>query len=530
MVGRGHRRPARQPLLVAMAALLGPLLYLAWSWAGGHVGFPLDDAWIHQTYARNLAETGQWAFVPGQPSAGSTAPLWTLLLAVGYALHLPCCLWTYALGALSLVGVASLAARLADAVFRVACCVLPVPSSGLGSPTSTLHPPTSPPGLLTSIACAVEWHLVWAAVSGMETLLFALLALALWVRVVGNPTRRPFLTGLLGGLLILTRPEGVLAVGLAAGGVFLTEGTQGRWRRGLAAGASLAAGALLLVAPYLALNFRLSGSPWPNTFYAKQAEYAVLLSQSLLARLWQIGTLPLIGGQVLLLPALAAALVWVARRTVRERSEQALTAWLPLLWAAGTVALYALRLPVTYQHGRYLIPLIPVLIVYGLVGLQGLNRRVTKRPKAETWNLIYRVWRLSLVVLFLAFWRLGAQAYRTDVTIIEEEMVATARWLESHTAPDDLLAVHDIGAVGYFARRPLLDLAGLVNPEVVGFIRDEERLLDWIEQQGADYLIAFPSWYPQITADPRLTPVYRATSAVTVAQGGENMVVYAIRR
>ncbi len=46
-------------------------------------GFPLDDAWIHQTYARNLALLAEWAFIPGQLSAGSTSPLWTILLAPG---------------------------------------------------------------------------------------------------------------------------------------------------------------------------------------------------------------------------------------------------------------------------------------------------------------------------------------------------------------------------------------------------------------------------------------------------------------
>ena len=32
-----------------------------------------DDAMISMRYARNLAQTGQWAFVPGQPSAASTS-------------------------------------------------------------------------------------------------------------------------------------------------------------------------------------------------------------------------------------------------------------------------------------------------------------------------------------------------------------------------------------------------------------------------------------------------------------------------
>ncbi len=486
--------------VVGLVGLAGLAFYLAWSWAGGHLGFPLDDAWIHQTYARNLVEYGQWAFIPGQPSAGSTAPLWTLLLAVGYGVEIPFRLWTYVLGGLCLAGTALLAARLAG----------------------RLVPDRRSVALLVGLACALEWHLVWAAGSGMETLLFTLLALALWNRVLDDSSARPFLTGLLGGALVLTRPEGILAVGLAIVGVALHGGkTPLGWRAVVARLASLTLGVALVVAPYLALNVYLSGTPWPNTFYAKQAEYGVLLAQPLLLRLWRVAAVGWTGGQVLLLPGLVWELWRAARGTKPDR--RAAIKWLPLLWVAATVSVYALRLPVTYQHGRYLIPTIPILLVYGV----GSTLRMVGQRRFP--RLLARTLFLSVTLLLLGFWILGARAYRADVAVIEEEMVAVARWLDANTPPDALVAVHDIGAVGYFARRPLLDLAGLVSPEVIPFIRDEDRLRDWLQAQGADYLVAFPSWYPHLTADPRLEEVFRTNAAVTVAQGGENMAVYALR-
>ena len=74
-------------------------LYVGLSTLDGPAGFPLDDAWIHQTYARSLAESGRLAYLTDQPSAGSTSPLWTLLLSAGYALKIDYRVWTYALGA-----------------------------------------------------------------------------------------------------------------------------------------------------------------------------------------------------------------------------------------------------------------------------------------------------------------------------------------------------------------------------------------------------------------------------------------------
>jgi hypothetical protein len=108
-----HFRPAgRRYLMVAGVAALSLLAFVGLAIAGGGPGFPLDDAWIHQTYARNLARSGQWEYVPGVVSAGSTAPLWTMLLALGYLLRLPYLWWAYFLGFLSLLWLAHAATAL----------------------------------------------------------------------------------------------------------------------------------------------------------------------------------------------------------------------------------------------------------------------------------------------------------------------------------------------------------------------------------------------------------------------------------
>ena len=236
-------------------------------------GYPLDDAWIHQTYARNWAETGQLAYVVGLPSAGSTAPLWTLWLSVAYRLQIDPYLWTMLLGALTLAISAWLLSRLAD----------------------RLLPARSGVSWLVGLACVLEWHLIWAAASGMETLLFIALALALIDRVWAESSG--WIIGVLGGLLILTRPEGLLLFALVLAGMLIRSG-----RAGLIEVAKAVVAFLIVLAPGAYFNLQASGSIFPNTFYAKQSEYAELMS-TLPIWLNSIGNMliaPLAGGLLLL--------------------------------------------------------------------------------------------------------------------------------------------------------------------------------------------------------------------------------------
>ncbi len=513
------------PLWLGLAVLVGGFYLLLAASGYGVSGFPLDDAWIHQTYARNLATTGQWAFVPGQTSAGSTSPLWSLLLSLGYWLGLPYRAWAYGLGIAALGLMGWTAARLGSRFF---------PDRPWAGPVA---------GLL----CVLEWHLVWASVSGMETMLYtwlSALVVDLWLAadsrlVLTDDTRLSASSlwlglGVVGGLLVLIRPEGLGLIGLIglAIGWRLRRALGRLLRIWIAVGIGLA----LPLIPYLVFHYTTTGLPFPNTFYAKQEEYRALLTLYSPWRRWlMMASVTLVGGQVLLLPGFGFA-VWrsissltapVPREPGKEQAAYGVL--LTATWWFVHLALYALRLPVTYQHGRYQIPVIPFFILVGVGGTAYLLR-----PQALTLlrRVFSRVLMASTLLLFLAFLLLGARAYAADVGFIQGEMVAISHWLETNVPADSLIAVHDIGAIGYFTPHPLLDLAGLVTPEVIPFITDEAGLIEFMQAQRADYVVFFPDWsdaYRRMAGDPRLEPVYATGFEWTLDQGRANMTVYRLQ-
>ncbi|MCB9455861.1 MAG: hypothetical protein H6671_07745 [Anaerolineaceae bacterium] len=528
------------------------LLYVAT--ASG--GFPLDDSWIHQVYGRNLAFNGEWAFIPGQPSAASTSPLYTVLLAAGYKLGVDYRLWTHVLGMLALWITAMLGSRLAE----------------------RLLPGVRGIRLAAGLALALAWHLVWAAASGMETMLFSMWTLAVMFLafvpmsfssprpegegpgVRGNhglSFRSGVAFGLVGALATLTRPEGAVLTGIAGvmavtNAVFHVVGAHGGAPSSVqAVGAGLrpspntigrgevirwcigaAVGFALLITPYFALNLSLAGGLLPDTAAAKQAENAPALALSFLERAWIMVKPLLAGGQVLLLPGMVAFAVMILPHPVKPDVRAWYTAprligLTLLLWPLALIALYAARLPAPYQHGRYVIPSLPALILAGVVGTAWLTH-AGKRTLAG--RVLSRSLAIAAGLAFVYFVLLaGPGVYKQDVAIIDQEMVAAAGWIATHLPPEELLAVHDIGAVGYFAPRPILDLAGLVSPEVVPFILNPPDLWAWLQANGAHYLLAFPNQIPGGDSnDSHLCQpaVWASGGTASPAAGGPNMAVY----
>ena len=477
----------RAMLVLVIGASLALGIYLLASILKYRLGFPLDDSWIHQTYARNLATHGEWAFLSGKPSSGSTSPLWSALLAFGFWLGLSPYYWTFLLGCLILWALAVLCENTARQL-------LP-----------------GYPGWFPWVGLFIvgEWHLTWSAGSGMETLLHTLIVTAVLAAIMtGKP--RYLALGLLIGISVWIRPDGLTLLGPVALVALLTEKTNSSR---LGALTRLLFGFGSLFVPYLLFNLILSGSPMPNTFYAKQAEYAFWQVKPVSIRLTRLILQWSAGLSVVIFPGVIGWLVISFRR--RDWGTLA-----GVFWCFGYILLYALRLPI-YQHGRYVIPAMPIYFLWGLMALLEFG-------KSNLFSRFHRAinlsWQSIVFFVWLGFWVLGARAYAEDVAYIESEMVVSARWVADNLPPDALVAAHDIGALGYFGHHDLIDMAGLVSPEVIPFIKDEVRLAAYLDARGADYLIAFPDVYPRLII--RATPVYCTQSTSILAMGEEDMVVY----
>lgn len=91
-------------LVLGLIVFVSFVVYLGWSSLTSGFGFPLDDAWIHQTYARNFGERYQWSFLIDAPSGGSTGPLWGAIIALLYLLKIPPLWGTYFIGFFNFMG------------------------------------------------------------------------------------------------------------------------------------------------------------------------------------------------------------------------------------------------------------------------------------------------------------------------------------------------------------------------------------------------------------------------------------------
>ena len=495
----GRLRPA---WLLAAALVLGlGVFLLREQQLAGVSGFPLDDSWIHFQFARNLAEGQGFAYNPGVPVSGSTAPLWTLLL--GRALP------PRGRGA---------AHRQGGRDGRRAGRRLAGRAAQRSSGRRTAAPPRVA-GMLTALAGPV----LWGALSGMEVTLAAALVTG---GLLAHVTGRDLAAATLLALAVLARPESVL--------VFALVWAAGSWSPRRAAIFALALA--VVVGPWVAFNLATVGSPLPATAAAKiegglvgvLSGHRESLASTFGTRPWQYldEWVTWLGTVNALFPLVLPPGLWLLWRRGGRRLVLPGTALILHPLAMALLAPY--RGP-DFQEGRYSIHLLPLAAAVATLPLAALTAwgAGSSAPRAPARQLP-RLLAAGLVVAALAGLWPAATRYGWAVQNIEAMQGHLGRWVAANTPPDARLAVNDVGAIGYLSRREIVDVMGLVTPAILPYRRDGEAgVLRYLERACPDYLIVFPRWFPRLTAMvERFTPIYRVALARNTTAGAEEMVVY----
>ncbi len=520
-----YRVTPRGALLVGATAILVSGLFLAVQLHAldGRLGLPLDDSWIHLAFARNLAAGDGWGVRPGEPVAGSTAPLWTLAVTLGVLLPVSDLLWMQLLGIALHAGGALLTWILA---LRLGL------SRGLA-------------GLAVLLTVATGW-LAWGALSGLEIPLFVFLSLAGVVLHLGerSDSRRAPLSLPVLGLSVLARPEGLLLLVLAAGDRLLTfrrrrDGDLAWEHPSKAALLRLGLGlllAFLVLLPVAAFHLAIGGSPLPTTLAAKTGGGGGLHPPD---PGYLHTALRVLAGphpwMCLFAPAGAVALV----RRLGTPGDRGL---LPALWLLGLPLAYACLTsaddnPLVGNFGRYLFPLFPFLVVLGVLGLEPVKAALVAGGRSSQRRRL-----LALAAGALLLWPTASAASRTAVLYaqnlsdVEAGDVRMARWLAERLPEEAVVATMDIGALAAILPNPVVDLAGIADPEVHRYMRRsqadggtwQDGVLRFVADRRPDYLVVFPEWLSEVERPgspfPRLHVIHVPGN---VTLGRDTLALYA---
>ena len=479
----------------------------------------IDDAYITFRYARNLLAGHGFVYNPGEHVLGTTTPLYTALMAAEKlllpALDYPALArWTNALAdAGTAVVLALLCARLLDA-----------PWLGL--------------------ACASLWAVhpasVTFAIGGMETSLYILLlVLTLYAYAAG----RSVASAVLCGVATLTRPDALLlAAPLFAH--MLWQRRRIPWRAGLAFA--------LVIAPWAAFATLYFGSPLPHSVAAKTAAYRLPPLTALVRLIQHYGT-PFFGHQVLgttwigvgavlyLVLSLIGGLALIRRE--RRLMPLALYPWLYF-------AVFAVRNPPMFEW--YLVPMLPMYVLCILYGVRKVSMDLGEalRPR---WSGVSHAARIAGGVLWLAAATSLLLAWETHPDHGPDRPAPEMAWFQlaelyrqatldlmAHqpVGPETVIAVADIGIVGYISGAQILDTLGLVSPQSTGYypLPAQAHVIiyavptELILDQQPDYVILLEVYVrntllrsPEFAAHYEL---YRSRPTDTYIQGSKAMLVF----
>lgn len=405
----------------------------------------VDDALIYLRYIRNFHEGHGLVYNPGSRFNGLSSPLFTYLqVLVTYV-------WKDYLAASAFVTGAAL-----------------VVASVLGA---VLYSRSRLEAALT--AAVLPWLGFFYLTMGMETTLFiACIALALLLF-----SRDSRFTVIAVALAFATRGEGVFLGILPLLQLVRSRKLPPWWSIGTAA-------AIALVP--LVVNQVSYGSPLAATAQAKrwQGESGDWGSGLLILKPGYLFDWTLThswAALITLLVLLAVGVVSLLRRPVL---------WGTVLSLGLVLAFYAYdRVPAYHwYYGPFLFFALAFAARGAAAVCTGVRDALAGRGVPVLVATLVGV--VAAGALLTPYLRVG---YRAPAST-PEYYVVTGNWLREHTSKDSEVAAVEIGYIGWYSQRPIVDVLGLVNPYNAAYVAHRDRF-SWLKHYTPDYIVVHdPLW------------------------------------
>ncbi len=422
-----------------------------------------EDYMITLRYAENLAGGHGLVYNVGERVLGTTTPLYTLFLALVALVRQSPTLCGKGLNILSdsvlcLLLYAWLRHERLERAGRVAAFI------------AAIHP------------LNIQW-----AISGMETSLVA--TCGVW-SLYALSRRSIVETYVALGILFLLRWDTVLLAAVITAVVVLRDR-----RLPLAAIGTFMA----IVAPWLIVSTIYYGNPIPVTARAKMTVYG-----------WEADHLPVdrvrieaAGHGMGLTRWLRFEPTWLLRRfptqqkllnfvigmpgacaltiaactglwlIIRHRSPVLLGASLWCLFYVGSFMVSRVLL-----FSWYLIPPMPIYTALAAIGLDAALTRMpaSLKPRGKP----QLVWAALAACAVVSGWT-TATTLRRSQRIEADARIPMGVWLRAHARSTDRVLLEPIGYIGYYSHRSIIDVIGLVSPDVLQFYGASTRS-PWLEQ------------------------------------------------
>jgi hypothetical protein len=218
----------------------------------------------------------------------------------------------------------------------------------------------------------------------------------------------------------------------------------------------------------------------------------------------------------------------IAKKNV-DRKFLLINLWVILLPAVSSVVA-----PNWRHHGRYLIPLIPFINITAINILQKLYEYLDNK-NAGRYSLFKKATLVIIVIVSLGSTIAFSRVLGWNVENINDQQVNIGEWLNANLPNEKAFGMNDIGAITFTTKRYVVDMAGLVTPEVFSFQKmsyedGSKALFKFLKSKQVNYIIIYPNWFDYIMDNysKYFEKVYSARLENNTICGGIEMFVYKI--